>query len=97
MSAGDPYYLRVLLAIDRLANALLGGDDTETISSRSGRHVGDSDIASALAVLLDVVDDDHVFDALDAPEAQKALLRTKLAAWKALCVVPPREGDPQAS
>lgn len=34
-----PYLLRVLIAIDDLANAILNGDPQETMSSRLGKNM----------------------------------------------------------
>jgi len=40
-----PYYMSVLIALDELANAILGGWSGETISSRSYRLWKERDIA----------------------------------------------------
>lgn len=33
------YLYNILIGIDQLANAILGGDPDETISSRLGKHI----------------------------------------------------------
>lgn len=78
----DSYFLRVLLALDRLANTVLGGSDKETISSRAGRHAGEDQIASNLAHLLDLIDQDHVFKSLNLPEPEVAVLRLRFEEWR---------------
>lgn len=97
----DSYHMRVLMALDRALNATFGGSDLETISARLGRNVGDSSLAGALSELLDVIDPDHVIDAIHderITEADKDMLRARFAAWKAKRPAPPDRGeDPQAS
>lgn len=33
------YFYNILIGIDQLVNAILGGDPDETISSRLGKHI----------------------------------------------------------
>jgi hypothetical protein len=44
------YFIRILIAIDQLANTIAGGDPDETISSRLGKHVKKNDSWFAKAV-----------------------------------------------
>lgn len=37
------YLYNILIGIDQLVNALLGGDPDETISSRLGKHIAKRD------------------------------------------------------
>ena len=55
------------VALDLVANGLLGGSYDETISSRAGRLVREGSlVATALCAALDVLDDDHCDKAADA-------------------------------
>ena len=50
-------YLRnVLIAIDQLVNAILGGDPDETISSRVAKHRGHGDFGDYASQALDAID-----------------------------------------
>jgi len=79
------YPMRVLIAIDQLGNALTGGSEDETISSRLGRLKrarggtltwGDWwGIAKPLDAVLDWIDPGHSIDAIEPAE----------------CVLPPPE------
>lgn len=69
----DTYVMRVLLALDQLGNALLGGDEDETISSRIGKAKLRADLPLAVAgldILLDLLDANHSIDAIEWDEGQ---------------------------
>ncbi len=67
--------LRVLLAVDQLGNALAGGHEDETISSRLGRHKRANGgtvpwrtwfgLARLLDEALDLIDPNHSLDAIE--------------------------------
>jgi len=63
----DADYLRnLLLALDELGNAILGGSHDETISSRLGKHImkaRSNPIATACIWILNKLDDNHCLDA----------------------------------
>jgi len=64
------YPYRILLAIDQLFNAILGGDEDETISSRMGKHVvkKDSRLCKFICSLLNKIDPNHCSDAIEKDE-----------------------------
>lgn len=75
---GDSYVMRVLLALDQLGNAIMGGDEDETISSRIGKAKLRGDLPLAVAgldVILDLLDPNHSIDAIEFDEG----LRPELA------------------
>lgn len=74
----DSYVMRVLLALDQLGNAIMGGDEDETISSRIGKAKLRGDLPLAVAgldVILDLLDPNHSIDAIEFDEG----LRPELA------------------
>ena len=66
------YAARVFVAIDQLLNALLNGDEDETLSSRlgkdarRGRYVG-----CVLCKLLDLIDKNHCEKAIERDEGKR--------------------------
>ena len=66
------YTARVFVAFDQLLNALLGGDEDETLSSRlgkdarRGRYVG-----CVLCKLLDLIDKNHCEKAIERDEGKR--------------------------
>ena len=66
----DRYLYRVLLAIDQLDNAILGGDEDETISSRMGKHIvkKDSHLCKFICKILNKIDPNHCIDAIEKDE-----------------------------
>jgi len=65
------YGWRVLLAIDQLGNALIGGDEDETLSSRMGKAVeGKTNcwICKILCRVLNLIDTNHCQDAIERDE-----------------------------
>ncbi len=73
------YFLNILIAIDQLGNAVLGGDPDETISSRLGRlklrHGGRIPWSRPLARLIDAmlnkIDPNHTIDAIEHDKGGK--------------------------
>ena len=62
------WIMEVLLALDQLGNAGLGGDSKETISSRLGKRLirnKAKGIALGLVKVLDILDENHCLDAVD--------------------------------
>jgi len=75
------YIINVLLGIDQLGNAILGGDPDETISSRLGklkvRHSGTipwyRPVSGLVDYLLDKIDPNHSIDAIEEDEGALAI------------------------
>ena len=77
MSKLKRYIWNNLLAIDQLANALLGGDPDETISSRAGKRLMENDrIAIVLCWFLDFFESDHCHKAIETDEGGDAVFRS---------------------
>lgn len=53
------YFWNLLIAVDQLANTILGGDPDETISSRSGKMQDKRAWAKWLCYLLNKLDTGH--------------------------------------
>ena len=78
----DRWILTILLNIDQLANALLGGGRDETISSRLGRlkrrHGGTIPWSWPVSKIvdwgLDKIDPNHSIDAIEEDEGGDALV-----------------------
>lgn len=72
------WLLNILIALDQLANAILAGDPDETISSRVGKRIR-SDQATRperwLARLLDLLDHNHVEEAIEEDEGNDETLK----------------------
>lgn len=58
------WFLNVLIAIDRLCNAIFGGDSKETMSTRVGRYKDTNWIANKVYQFLDWIDPGHCEQAL---------------------------------
>jgi len=66
------YLARVFVALDQLANALTGGDEDETISSRLGKDkVRGRKVACVLCKLLDLIDPNHCEKAIERDRGKK--------------------------
>ena len=61
------YLVNVLVALDQLANALIGGDPDETISSRCAKHRTEPGWR-ILAALLEWINPGHLDRAIEADE-----------------------------
>lgn len=76
------YILNLLISIDQLGNAVLGGDPDETISSRCAKilHAAADRGVPAPAVLhwfgwfLECIDPGHLKDSLEPDEGKDAIL-----------------------
>ncbi|RMG30244.1 MAG: hypothetical protein D6721_04350, partial [Gammaproteobacteria bacterium] len=62
-----------LVGIDQLANAVIGGDPDETISSRIGKRRGRCKLCAALCWLLDKIDPRHCARSIEADEGRREL------------------------
>jgi hypothetical protein len=63
---------RVLIALDQLANALIGGDPDETISSRAAKGAARGVVGWCLLCrLLHLVDRDHCAKSLEPDEGDR--------------------------
>ncbi len=72
------YIWNILIALDQLLNALLGGDPDETISSRIGKALREGRagwFVRAIAWTLDKIDPHHCEDAIEEDEGKDAILR----------------------
>ena len=76
------WIVNVLIGLDQLGNALIGGDPDETISSRLGklklRHSGKirwrRPLSKIIDMCLDRIDANHSIDAIEEDEGKNALL-----------------------
>lgn len=76
------YIWNILIAIDQLANAMLGGDPDETISSRLGKFVRDNQedtgfkglISNVTCELLDVIDPGHCQKSIEDDEGKHEVI-----------------------
>ncbi|MEL6509050.1 MAG: hypothetical protein AAFQ32_04620 [Pseudomonadota bacterium] len=66
------YFWNVLIALDQLLNALLGGDPDETVSSRAAKH-SHKKHWHYLGLFLEFVDPGHMKRSLEADEGRRAL------------------------
>ena len=62
------YFWNLLIAIDQLANTILGGDPDETISSRSGKLQHKRSWAKALCWFLNKLDTKHCKKSIEEDE-----------------------------
>lgn len=77
------YIFNVLVAIDQLGNALIGGDPDELISSKMGKYLMTAKkgtfkwyIAMAICVPLNFFDKNHCIDAIELEEGEYDLWKT---------------------
>jgi len=76
------YFLNVLVGLDQMGNALLGGDPDETISSRLGKlkqkHGGripwHRPVSKVVDWGLDRIDPNHSVDAIETDEGDDAII-----------------------
>ena len=66
------YVWQVLIALDQLLNALLGGDADETVSSRAGKRRHEATWAKWLCWFLDKLDPKHCQEAIEEDEGGNA-------------------------
>ena len=71
------YLKNILIGIDQLANAALGGDPDETISSRAAKEVsrGKGGGWKLLCRALHLLDKDHCREAIEEDEGKDAVWR----------------------
>jgi len=67
------YIWNLLIAIDQFANAVLGGDPDETISSRAGKVQHKSRWAKILCWGLNKLDTNHCKNAIETDEGKDQL------------------------
>lgn len=75
------WVLNILIGIDQLGNALVGGDPDETISSRLGKlklkHGGTIPRTRPLSKIIDMglnaIDPNHSIDAIEHDEGENAI------------------------
>lgn len=68
------YFWNLLIAIDQLANTILGGDPDETISSRVGKLKHKRWWAKLVSKFLDTVDKGHSDKTQEADEGKDAVV-----------------------
>lgn len=62
------YVWNILIALDDLCNAILGGDPQETMSSRMGKHLAKHEkcpVCNFLCKLLNYIQKDHCVKAIE--------------------------------
>lgn len=64
------YLVNVLVAIDQLGNAILGGDPDETISSRCGKLVGKCVLCTIFCWVLNIFDKNHCVKYIEYDEGR---------------------------
>lgn len=66
------YVWNLLISIDQLANALLGGYPDETLSSRMGKRVikKKCKVCKMICRLLDLIDKDHCYKSIEKDEGE---------------------------
>ena len=69
------YFWNILIALDQLANTILGGDPDETISSRAGKRQHDQLWAKWLCWLLNKIDTEHCKDSVEQDEGNNEVLK----------------------
>jgi hypothetical protein len=64
------YFWNVLIAIDQLGNAVLGGNPDETISSRMGKAIRERRcyLCRVICWFLDKIDKDHCKESIEEDE-----------------------------
>lgn len=63
----------ILIGIDQLANAILGGDPDETISSRAGKRRTKCQACDLLCRILDRIDPRHCAKSIEHDEGKQAV------------------------
>lgn len=71
------YFKNILIGIDQLANAAIGGDPDETISSRAGKEVraGKGGGWKILCLVLNGFDRNHCCESIEEDEGKDAVWR----------------------
>ena len=69
------YFKNILVGLDQLLNAILGGDPDETISSRSGKMARDTGhpLAVALCLIFHIFDREHCKKSLEDDEGKDSI------------------------
>lgn len=79
MSALKKYFWNVVIAVDQLVNAILGGDPDETISSRLGkvvaRNADSNNLAWLICYMLDWIDPGHCQKAIEKDEGKDEIVK----------------------
>jgi hypothetical protein len=66
------YLINILIAIDQLANTILGGDPDETISSRLAKNTGQ--LGKCGCRILGMVDKNHCAKSVEADEGKDGIV-----------------------
>lgn len=69
------YFWNLFIALDQLANAILGGDPDETISSRIGKREDTCKVCYMLCRLLHLLDPDHCQKSIERDEGGNAIIK----------------------
>lgn len=69
------YLYNILIGVDQLANAILGGDPDETMSSRIGKGARQGNkFCILLSKFLDIFEKNHCKEAIEEDEGKDAIL-----------------------
>lgn len=73
LAAAQRWGWNVLIAVDQLGNALLGGDPDETLSSRMGKAIRDGRcrLCRPVCWLLNRIDPGHCQNSIEADEGER--------------------------
>jgi len=65
----------ILVAIDQLANAMLGGDPDETLSSRLGKNRARCPLCYWICRALHLIDPGHCDKSIEQDEGERTVIR----------------------
>lgn len=67
------YVWNILIGVDQLVNAILGGDPDETLSSRMGKNIarGECKLCKIICYFLNKIDSDHCHKAIETDEGER--------------------------
>lgn len=71
------YIWNFLIALDQLANTLLGGDPDETMSSRMGKNIraGKCTLCKVICLVLNKIDPNHCEKSIESDEGSRQVTR----------------------
>lgn len=69
------YLWNILISLDQLANAILGGDPDETISSRCAKKRDSSKFCKWFCGVLDTIQHNHSNDSIEEDEGDRAAIK----------------------
>lgn len=71
------YFWNLLIALDQLANTILGGDPDETMSSRMGKNIkeGRCKLCKVICFFLNKIDKNHCEKSIEPDEGSRQVTR----------------------